>query len=451
VNGVYQYAYSDTDTANFTAPEGSYTYFLESYSPYFGGAGGTVDVTGPGVVDVAFIAAYTIEFTQTGLPAGNFWYVDLYNFTTDEYLGYTESSTTTSNYTGLLPGVYSWYAGNDGEWWAANPYTGTLTVTLNGTYAIHYVPVYTLTVDQTGLLTGTLWTMIVYNANYTDTDSSTGTSLVIEVYPGTYHWATIAGGYLANPDAGSVTVGANSTLDVRFATPATLMFTETGLTSGAAWTVSLVQGGVWTNETSTAASITFAAIVGAYNYSVAATGYTPSPATGTGVLPGSTPVAVTFTAGAPQTGSLSLTVTTSGASATLNGGSVTLPYSHAEAPGIYAIVVSAPGYVTYYNNVSVTSGQTTTVAVTLTSASSSTGTSGTSGISTTGWLLIAVLGLLAVVFLITTIMMSRRGRSPPSVTAYTAPPPAGGTPPPASGPAWSEGPAPPANPPPGAV
>ncbi len=451
VDGIAQYAYSSGTMLNLTVPAGFYTYVLVSFSPDYSGASGSIFVNGPAVYDVAFVTAYTIEFTETGLPAGTYWYVEVYNFTTDAYLGYTDSISATANFTGLLPGQYTWYAGNDGNWWAPNPYTGNFDVTTNATIAVHYGPVYTLTVDESGLVTGTLWTLIVYNSNYTDTDGSTGTSVVLYVYPGTYHWATIAGGYLANPSQGSVSVAANATLNVKFATPATLTFTETGLATGAAWSVSIVQGGVWTNATSTTASITFAAIVGSYNYSVSSTGYTPSPATGTGVLPGSSPVAVTFTAGAPQTGSLSLTVTTGGAAATVNGASVTLPFSHAEAPGIYAIVVSASGYVTYYNNVSVSSGQTTTVSVTLTATSSSSGTSSTGGISTTGWALIAVLGLLAVVFLITTIMMSRRGRSPPNMTPYTPPPPAGGSAPPASGPAWSEGPAPPPSPPPGAT
>jgi thermopsin len=458
VNGTYDYVYSYSSTANLTVPSGSYTYFLYAYSPYFAAPGGSVTVTNLSLVlDVVFMTAYTIEFTETGLPSGTEWWVDVYNLTTEEFVGYAESTSTTANFSGLLPSEYRWYAGNDGPWWAPNPSQGTLQVTTNGTFSLHYDPVYTLTVTESGLPVGTSWTLVVWNSNSTDTSSTSVVSQTFDESAGTYHWATLTSGYLATPSQGTVTLAANATLEVTFAAPAPLTFSETGLASGMAWTVSLVQGGVTVNETSTTPSITFAAVVGSYNYSVSATGYTPTPATGGGVLPESTPVAVTFTAGAPPTGALSLSVTTAGAAATVNGVAVALPLSQAEAPGLYAIVVSAPGYLTYYNNVSVTGGQTTHVSVTLTPTSSSSGTSTTNGISTTGWILIAFLALLAVVFLITTLLMARRGRSPPNTTPYVPPPavvvgpPAAtvASPPPSEGPIWSEEPSPPANPPPG--
>jgi len=456
MGSYYQDVNSDTTSLNVSLPSGSYSYFVGSYSPYFGAPGGTVSVGDASlVVDVTFSAAYTITFSQTGLPAGNEWWAFVYNSTTDAYIGEAVSTTGTANLSGVLPGEYQWYLENIGEWWSANPYEGTTSVASNTTVAVHFASVFVLTVSESGLPTGADWTLLVWNANFTDELGSNQMSQQFEGVAGTYSWAAVATGYRATPNQGTFTLTANDTLSVSFAVPATLVFTETGLASGAAWTVSLVQGGVTVNETSTTDSVTFAAIVGSYNYSVAATGYTPSPATGTGVLPADTPVAVTFTAGAPATGAISLTVAvpSSGATATVNGIAVSLPYSHAVAPGVYAVVVSASGYVTYYNNVSVTSGHTTTVSVSLVATSSSTGTSSTNGISSTGWILIALLAALAVIFLITTLVMARRGRSPPSMTQYTPPPSTVGAPPAAGGttPPWSEGPAPPASPPPGAV
>ncbi|MCI4373056.1 MAG: thermopsin family protease [Thermoplasmata archaeon] len=450
IGGVYQYVESNSNTVNLTAPSGSFTYSLYAFSPDYGGQGGTFIVNDQAiVVHVVFVKAYTIEFTETGLPTGATWWAYVYNFTTDAYLGFTESSSSTANFTGVLPAEYTWEPGTDAAWWSPSPSQGTVVVAANTSVAVHFVSIYTLTVTESGLPAGTAWTLLVWNANVTDAGGSSTTTQSFNGLPGTYHWAAISAGFEANPNQGTVTISANATLNVTFAVAATLTFTETGLASGAAWTVSLVQDGVTVNETSTTSSITFTAIAGAYNYAVAATGYTPNAATGTGVLPSGTPVAVTFTAGAPATGALALTVTTAGAIATVNGAAVTLPLSQAEAPGIYAIVVSASGFVTYYNNVSVTSGQTTHVAVTLVATSSSSGTSSTNGISTTGWILIALLGVLAVVFLITTVLMSRRGRAPPAMTAYTAPPPTA-TADPAGTPAWSEGPSPP-SPPPGAI
>ena len=452
VDGIYQYVDSITTMANLTVPGGTpselaveYTYFLESFNGAFAAPGGSVTVTNHSiVVDVVFQSAYTIQFTESGLPTGADWWVWVFNSTNDAFLGEAFSTGTTANFTGVLPATYLWEAGTDAAWRTPSPYEGTVDLHGNLEVAITYVPFYTLTVAETGLPTGTSWTLIVWNATSTDTSSTSTVNQSFDVLPGPYNWVAIASGYTATPNQGSVAVSGNDTLDVKFAVAATLTFTETGLPTGTAWTVSLVQGGITVNETSVGTSIVFAAVVGTYNYSVSSTGYTPSPASGTGTLPANGAVPVTFTAGAPKTGSLALTVTTAGATATVNGVAVTLPLNQAEAPGLYAIVVSESGYLTYYNNVSVTSGQTTHLSVMLTPTSSSTGTTSSStGISTTAWVLIALLGLLAVVFLITTLLMARRGRSPPPLTS---PPPMAGaaaSPPPDGTPAWSEGPSPP--------
>jgi thermopsin len=453
IDGVYQYWDSDTTTASLIVPSGSYSYYLGTFSADYAGSGGTFTVVNANVVmDVQFVPAYTITFDQTGLANGTEWWVYLYNATTDNYLGSVGSESTTAVAAGMLPGQYLWFAGADSAWFAADPETGTLSVSGNTTASIHFVALHQLTVTASGLGAGVSWTLLVWNASFTDSWSTTGANLSFADVPGSYNWAALASGYVGTPSQGTFALVSNETQTVVFGTPATLTFTETGLSAGAAWTVALTQFGSTTNFTGTGDSLVLSALAGAYSYTVSATGFTPSTATGSGTLPANDAVSVAFTASTGPAGTLSLTVAPSGATASVNGQVVSAPFSQSEAPGIYAIVVTESGYQTYYNNVSVTSDHTTTVAVTLVATSSSTGTSSTGGISATAWLLIAVLAVLAVIFVITTLLFSRRGRSPPTVTPPVPPPATGGAPP-AAPPAWSEGPGPgsPPSPPPGAV
>jgi hypothetical protein len=131
---------------------------------------------------------------------------------------------------------------------------------------------------------------------------------------------------------------------------------------------------------------------------------------------------------------------------TVNGVPVPLTFggfSLGEPVGTYAIVVKDAGYATYFNNVTVSLGKTTPLTVALTPVtSSSTSGSGAAGISSLGWVLIALLGAVAAILLVTTLVLARRGRTPPSVQAYQAPPAA------TSGPS---SPPPPASPPSGAA
>jgi thermopsin len=456
IDGVYQYYYSDTTTANLSAPSGSYTYTVDSFDPQFAAAGGTFTVVGSTVVVlVEFVRAYQITFTETGLPTGTYWWVDVYDASTGDYVGGSESTNATVIATGFLPGAYTYAPGSDAEWVGASPTVGSVTVAGNMSVAVTFAPIHVLTVNATGLAAGASWTLLIWNSSFAYTWITTGSSLTFSDIPGSYNWATASVGYTATPSQGTFTLGTNETQTIRFGTPSTVTFSEVGLTDGAAWTVTLTQFGVTTNYTGVGSSIVIDALVGAYNYSVGAAGYLPTTPGGSGALPSDNAVSVTFTATPGAPGTLALTVTTSGATATVNGKVVTTPFSQPEAPGNYAIVVSASGYLPYYNNVTVSSGQTSTVTVTLVATSGASGTSSTSGISTTAWALIGLLGVLALIFLITTILFARRGRSPPSAPA-AAPPPTGGAPPatggaaPSGAPAWSEGPSPP-SPPPGAT
>ena len=94
-------------------------------------------------------------------------------------------------------------------------------------------------------------------------------------------------------------------------------------------------------------------------------------------------------------------------------------------PGSYPVVVSAPGYQTYYTNTSITAGSVTTLPIALSASSPSSSAPSNNGIGTTGWVLIGALAAIALVFLGTTLVFARRARRPPvpPVAAFQPPPP----------------------------
>ena len=93
--------------------------------------------------------------------------------------------------------------------------------------------------------------------------------------------------------------------------------------------------------------------------------------------------------------------------------------------GVHSVEVQASGYFSYYNNVSVTSGKTTSVSVALNPVTTTTVTNSTSnsGISSTAWAIIGLLAALVIVLLIV-LLLVRGGRKPtptePSPSAPTS-------------------------------
>lgn len=148
-------------------------------------------------------------------------------------------------------------------------------------------------VTESGLPLGTLWTAGVGNDQQT---ASTGTLSFLEM-PGTYTYTVgPVPGYSPSVSSGTVTVtNFPASVFVSFSsTPVT--FTETGLTAGATWAVTL------NGEMASAvapSSIGFSIGAGSYTYTVGyLTGYTASPRTGSVSMFGPTSVAIAFSAAA---------------------------------------------------------------------------------------------------------------------------------------------------------
>jgi hypothetical protein len=255
---------------------------------------------GPGSVAPAYICCpggggggggYLVTFNETGLPANTFWSNSIYTGSSwFKTTGDTASVTSNSSWTN---GTWQYKIGKvDG--YASTPSSGTVTV--NGENA--YVQVqfarasYDVYFNETGLPSGSdWWCTLSYASNgtvYMHTESD-ATSCVISAYNGAYTWTvTPPQYYYAGPHAGSVTVNGNPVTGAKitFGTRLGIMkFTQTGLTTGTTWWVTL-SNATWSLNLSAVAGtpLEFDSSDGAllhngtYHYVVAApAGYTASP------------------------------------------------------------------------------------------------------------------------------------------------------------------------------
>ena len=331
--------------------------------------------------------------------------------------------------TGSILGT--WYQG--GNYWSnygnqSNPY-GVLPYNDSGAIFAggDYVPLtlytlYTATFAESGLPRGATWGVTVEV-----TQATNASSLNVSVPNGTYAYLVESpSGYYASGGEFAID-GANITVNLTFVPTVDLTFHEDGLPSSATWSAAVngsALGDITENESAAAgSSIVFAVPTGAYQYVVTSPGFLATPPAGD-IPVGTVPawVNVTF---APPSGTLSGRIAPAGASLYIDqvltsvapGGTFSLSLP----AGLHAVEVTAPGYATYFNNVTVTASETTTLSVALVSLSAP-ATSGAAGISDIGWALIGFLALLAVLFLAMTLIFAGRRRSPPEgITPYAAP------------------------------
>jgi len=389
---------------------------------------GAITVAGDYVPLVPF-TLYPVTFTETGLATGVTWNV------TEGGVFLGSSSTTISveapNGTFSLsvvpPGGYA----VTGAPPAFQVNGGPVTVDIS------FGALLPLTVKATGFPSGAdiVWSAVVNgtgtgNTPFVQTGSSYPTSeIVFELLAGKYNVSAAAQEYTVSPAYTTVTLALPGA-DTSFAfspTPGTLNLT-----------VSPSSASVWVNGKPVTLAFGNASLtVPAGMTSIEATeaGYEPYFSNVT--VNSSSVRTVTIALHSIIPGTLSITVSPGTATLRVDGNVDTLSdgaYSAMLAPGVYSLEVTAPGYYTYYNNVTVTSGATSTVPIALHAESSGSSSSGTGGISNTGWAIIAAVAVLAVIFLIGMVYFARR---PPKATTSAQPwqeSKSGGSPPPSSPP-----------------
>lgn len=338
---------STTSTLSFSESNGSYRYVIGDVSgwhqtsqPYTG----SVAVRGSPVVEspLAFSQiSYTVTFTQSGLPLGVTWWV---NITDGQSYPGTGSTIQFSEPNGSY--VYSAQA--------AGPKYGAP----GGTFKVAGSPLslavtfssvrYSATFTESGLPLGTMWWV---NITGGPSGSSTSSVITLSLVNGTYAFsaASTRSAYLA--PGGTFTVnGAAVSESVTFVLTYLVTFTESGLPAGTAWWVNLTNG---VSLFSTGSLVSISELNGSYAYSVGTTDKTYRASGGPFVVNGaplSLPVAfarvtytVSFTEQLLPIGTMWWVNLTNGQSFPGTGTSITF----AEPNGSYAFLVRAPGYVAY--------------------------------------------------------------------------------------------------------
>ena len=160
-------------------------------------------------VSVLGSVKYTVTVTETGLPTGTTWYVNITN-------GASYSSKTTTISFRAINGTYDYTVASMNKDYA--PVTSSSTFTVNGkpvSVSVTFKAVtYTVTVTETGLPTGTTWYV---NITGHDSGAITGTSYSFSLTNGTYSYTIGSNNTNYNANGSRVIINGHSkTISITF-------------------------------------------------------------------------------------------------------------------------------------------------------------------------------------------------------------------------------------------
>ncbi|MGA3021816.1 MAG: PQQ-binding-like beta-propeller repeat protein [Thermoplasmata archaeon] len=262
---------SDNSTIAFPEPNGTYAFQVGIVPGWKTTDTGSVRVAGSNtIVTLTFAQVkYVVTFKEAGLPSGTNWSVTVGSTTLWSTLTYINFH--------LANGSYSYTVANVANY-SRSPTSGTFKVTGVGfTISEKFSIVrYVVTFKETGLPSGTNWSVMVGTA----TLWSTLTYINFHLANGSYSYtvANVAN-YSRSPTSGTFKVtGVGFTIWEKFSIVRYVVtFKETGLPSGTNWSVTVGA----TTCTTTGTTISFALADETYSYTVSApgSGYSASPGT----------------------------------------------------------------------------------------------------------------------------------------------------------------------------
>ena len=263
---------STLSTITFSLPNGTYHYSIatvnKQYKPNqtstsFVVVGGSLSESIPFI-----LLNYSVTFNVLKLPSGTEWFVNLSDGQSYSSNGFSLSFVEPNGtYFYTIASSNKIYSSPGGKFIVSGK-----SITTNITFSPRY---FLISFEETGLQSGTEWSITLVNASAIQNKSSTG-SISFEEVNGTYNF-TIVGiaGYKTQDYQITVVVNGSNFKDTIAWTAVTypVTVTETGLATGATWSVTLTtltQGGQENVQTinSTTDSITFYVTNGSYSYVV---------------------------------------------------------------------------------------------------------------------------------------------------------------------------------------
>ena len=194
-----------------------------------------------GMASATGTGPWTSTFTETNLPIGQVWYVNITGVTTSGPI--TVTATTGHNVTFTFPnGTYSYTIVSGTKEYKPSPASGSVTIAgANVATAVSFSMVsYTVAFKETGLTAGYTWDVIFNNLNQTSTTAYDNFTFQVN---GTYAYTVSAKNFVANPASGTITVkGKEAYENVTFTPQQTYsyLFSATGLAKNATYQVTMV-------------------------------------------------------------------------------------------------------------------------------------------------------------------------------------------------------------------
>ena len=340
---------------NVTLMPGSYPVLVDTSSKQYNL--GDLTLTAGGYRAISTQNIYSSTFTETGLPSGTRWYVNV--------SGVGSYSSASSTISVVIPnGSYSYTVATLNKDYY-NHTTGVLIVNgagqaINVTFSPY---LYSVLFRESGLPASTRWAVFYDNSTV---NSSTGSQIGFMSINGTHSfWIQIVLGYASNVTSGTITVnGVGITREVAFTTARdyNVYFNETGLKSGSLWYLNLTNG---QSENSTSSSIIYQMPNGTFGYYNSA-GVKYSTVKGQVTVNGSDMnISLKFI----ELGLLSLVISQKGTNLYLNGsyqGTIGNTFSKYILPGRYILSDSMNGYQTFADYFVIVSGKNTSISINLT-------------------------------------------------------------------------------------
>ena len=241
------------------------------------------------VLDYSVQHYYAVNFTETGLPSGTVWYVNMSN-------GIDSGPLTGTSYSLLLAnGTYSYTIASSNKTYS--PSQSTSTINVNGKTVLVSIAfskvTYKITFTESGLSLGSTW--YVNLTNGMNSGPITGSSYSFSLSNGSYSYkiATSNRTYYPPHPSGTFTVNGSKLsepvvfLEITYA----ICYTETGLPTGTSWYVNIT--GEPSSGPISGGTYILSLPNGTYYYSIATADkdYSPNPHSGTFTVSGS-PVSV---------------------------------------------------------------------------------------------------------------------------------------------------------------
>ncbi len=285
--GTYKLS-SDSNLIQFSVPNGTYPYAVNVPTGYLAAnQTGSVTVSGTGMTqEVTFTAnlfvKYHATFNVTGLPTSVVWTLEVNGNSTIHNVDSFSINLPAGNYT---------YMVNASEFVANKPAGSFNISTSNITIDIVFSAStkYSVEFQESGLSSGQQWNVSLNGV----TNESTGTSIQFYESNGNYTFVVQApAGYTVNPSSGTIKVSSgNENIALYFQKTASnsritkysVMFIESGLPSGAPWSLTF-NGSIYSTSTT---SIYDLVLNGTYTFNITSvSGYEISPPSGSVVISG---------------------------------------------------------------------------------------------------------------------------------------------------------------------